>query len=119
MAGARAAGRPVGAWGFSGAAAARCALADGAVALDVRESGEVAGGVIPGAITVPLGELQQRGLDVPRERPVIVYCGHGERAASAASILERGGFTAISNIRGGTGAWTEAGYPLETAAAPA
>lgn len=101
------------------AAEARSVLSNGAVAVDVREPGELASGTIPGAVTIPLGALAGHELDRPNGQPVVVYCGHGERAASAASVLERAGFTSVSNLRDGIGAWRKAEYPIETAGAPA
>lgn len=94
------------------AESARKMIADGAAALDVRELGEFASGHVQGADHVPLGSLQQHLDDVPRDRPVVTYCGMGERATSAASILERAGFRAVLNLKGGVRAWKEAGYEL-------
>jgi rhodanese-related sulfurtransferase len=95
------------------AAAARRALIDGAVALDVREKDEFAGGHLAGALHVPLGELPARAEEVPADRPVVVYCGHGERAATAVSLLERAGHRELINLDGGTEAWEAAGYATE------
>jgi hydroxyacylglutathione hydrolase len=94
------------------AESARKMIADGAAALDVREMGEFASGHVQGADHVPLGSLQQHLDDVPRDRPVVTYCGMGERATSAASLLERAGFRAVLNLKGGVRAWKEAGYEL-------
>ncbi len=86
-------------------ARARQALGEGAVALDVRQPDEFAAGHIEGAIHVPLGSVATRLSEVPRDRPVVVYCGHGERASSAVSLLERAGFASLLNIDGGYDAW--------------
>jgi len=43
---------------------------------------------------------------------VITVCGHGERSATAASLLERRGVR-VANLDGGTSAWIEAGLPVE------
>jgi hydroxyacylglutathione hydrolase len=97
-----------------GAAGARKALLDGALALDVREPDEYAAGHIDGALHVPLGELAERIERLPEGRPVVTYCGHGERAATAVSLLERAGLGPPLNLDGGFGAWEEAGYPVAT-----
>ncbi|MBM3141271.1 MAG: MBL fold metallo-hydrolase, partial [Chloroflexi bacterium] len=82
-------------------------VATGAVPLDVREPDEFAAGHIDGALHIPLGSLPGRESTVPRDRPVVVYCGHGERAATAVSLLERAGLEALRNLDGGFGAWRE------------
>lgn len=98
---------------LKGAAATRQLLTDGGLALDVRESSEFAQGHIPGALHIPLGELESRARTIPRERPIVTYCGHGERSATALSLLERLGFGPLANVDGGFDAWQEAGLPVE------
>jgi hydroxyacylglutathione hydrolase len=100
-----AAGLPVERAALVGGAGARRALADGAVALDVREPAEYAAGHVDGALPVPLGSLAQRLEQLPRDRPIVVYCGHGERAASGVSLLERAGIGPLLNLEGGFEAW--------------
>jgi len=87
------------------ASAAREAIREGAIALDVREPSEFASGHIGGAEHIPLGELSNRASDLPQGRPILAYCGHGERASSAASILERAGHGPLLNLAGGMSAW--------------
>ena len=80
--------------------------------LDVRQRDEYDAGHIPGAIHVELGEVNSTA--VPRE-PVSVMCGHGERAMSAASILERAGHRDITVLQGGPDDWSRArGRALES-----
>ncbi|WP_226762106.1 rhodanese-like domain-containing protein, partial [Arthrobacter sp. SO3] len=59
----------------------------GAQIIDVRESAEVAGGMIPGARHIALGELGGRLDDLDRARPVIAICRSGRRSAAAADQL--------------------------------
>ena len=91
---------------------ARKAVLDGAAVLDVREPGEFASGHIEGAVHAPLGTLEARLDKLPKDRPIVAYCGHGERAASAISMLERAGFQELLNLNGGFGAWKEAGFSV-------
>jgi hydroxyacylglutathione hydrolase len=84
-------------------------LQTGAQPLDVREPDEVERGTIAGAMTIPLGDLPQRLDVVPKGRPLLVYCASGMRSTTAASILERAGIGPAVNLRGGYGAWREAG----------
>lgn len=103
-----AAGHEVARADFVGGSAAREAVARGALPVDIREPDEFAGAHIEGAVHVPLGELEQRVEEIPGDRPLVVYCGHGERASSAVSILERAGHQTLMNIDGGFDAWREA-----------
>jgi len=104
-------GRPIASSAVVDAAQARESLIDGALALDVRERDEYAGEHIPEALHIPLGELARRVEELPAGRPIVAYCGHGERAASAVSILERAGHTGLMNLDGGIEAWRRADLP--------
>ncbi|HUG48355.1 MAG TPA: MBL fold metallo-hydrolase [Candidatus Limnocylindria bacterium] len=105
-------GFPVGSSALVDAPTARRTLIDGAIAIDVREPNEHATGHIEGALHLPLGELAERVEEVPRDRPLVVYCGHGERAASAVSLLEARGFSPLLNLKGGMTAWRKERYKL-------
>jgi rhodanese-related sulfurtransferase len=97
----RASGRPVSSVGFVEGGAARALVADGADVIDVREADEFARGHVPSARHIPLGTLPQHELNGSHADPVVVYCGHGERSSTAASILERKGYRNVANVRGG------------------
>ena len=82
--------------------------------LDVRRTGEYAGGHVPGALNIPLLGL---GRDVERLRSprlTAVICASGYRSSAAASLLLRRGFADVCNVVGGTNAWMAAGYATET-----
>jgi rhodanese-related sulfurtransferase len=80
--------------------------------LDVREPWEYDAGHVPEATLIPLGELQQRVAEVPRNRPVLAICHSGQRSLAAAAYLLRLGYPEVSNVDGGTAAWIERGYPI-------
>ncbi len=109
------AGKPLSKVPLVDASEARSALLDGAAALDVREPNEFAAGHIAEAISIPLGQLAARVGELPRDRPIVAYCGHGERSASGVSILERAGFENLLNMDGGFGAWEKAGFAKQEA----
>ena len=88
---------------------AREALVDGALALDVRERNEFESGHIEGAVNLPVGDLATNLDKIPKNCPIVAYCGHGERSSTALSLLERAGIGPTMNLRGGLGAWQEAG----------
>jgi rhodanese-related sulfurtransferase len=73
--------------------------------LDVRQPEEYAGGYVPKARLIPLGEIDQRLNEIPRDKPVIVVCRSGGRSTSASQKLDNHGFDNIHNMTGGTLAW--------------
>jgi hydroxyacylglutathione hydrolase len=90
------------------------ALAAGQGALlDVRSRAEWAAGHLPGAVNLPLGELEQRLDEVPRGRPLIVQCQTGARAAIAVSLLKARGLEEVVLYTGGFAEWSAAGQPVE------
>jgi hydroxyacylglutathione hydrolase len=82
--------------------------------LDVRAAGEWQAGHIPRALNIPLGELDQRLEEVPRDRPVLVHCQTGARAAMAASILRARGFDVVRQFPGGFAEWQMSDQPVES-----
>jgi NADPH-dependent 2,4-dienoyl-CoA reductase/sulfur reductase-like enzyme/rhodanese-related sulfurtransferase len=68
--------------------------------LDVRDPHEHATGAIPGAQHVPLNQLRARVGEIPRDRPVWVYCAAGQRAYFAQRLLRQRGVDA-RNLSGG------------------
>jgi hydroxyacylglutathione hydrolase len=84
------------------------------VVVDVRGDGEWKAGHLPGSLHLPLGELDGRLGELPRDRPVIVHCQTGARAAMAASLLRARGFREVSQFPGGFAEWSAAGHPVES-----
>jgi len=78
--------------------------------LDVREDFEVAEGMIPGALHIPMGQLGSRLGDLDKDRPIIVVCRSGNRSAVVADALNQAGYTA-DTMAGGMTAWQRAGLP--------
>jgi hydroxyacylglutathione hydrolase len=75
--------------------------------VDVRTGKEWSKGHIEGAVHIPLGDLQARAVEIPRDRPVATMCEGGYRSALAASILARAGVTPVINVAGGMAAWRQ------------
>jgi len=73
---------------------------DRPVLVDVRTADEYRHGHIAGARNIPVDELRDRLHEVPRDRPVIVYCQVGQRGYLATRMLLQKGYTA-SNLSGG------------------
>ncbi len=76
--------------------------------VDVRNPGELEAGIIPGAISLPVGQFADRMDELDPTRPTVVYCAGGYRSSVAASLLRTNGFDDVSDILGGYGAWAEA-----------
>ena len=88
--------------------------------IDVRDTGEWAGGHLDGARSVPLDELRanpERELD--RDAVLVFICAKGSRSLTAAKLAERLGYVHVYNVEGGTAACARAGYELVAARAAA
>jgi hydroxyacylglutathione hydrolase len=82
--------------------------------LDVRQDSEFRSGHLPDATHVELGALAAAA-DRLAPGPTVLMCGHGERAAGAASLLERAGHHHLAVLVGGPDDWAAAtGRPLDT-----
>jgi glyoxylase-like metal-dependent hydrolase (beta-lactamase superfamily II) len=80
--------------------------------VDVRRPAEYASGHVPRAVNVPLDRLPHEAVPgVDPARPAAVICAGGYRSSAAASLHQARGFRTLSNVAGGTSAWTKAGYP--------
>jgi hydroxyacylglutathione hydrolase len=88
---------------------ARRRIANGATLVDVRQTAELDTARIPDAVHVELGDIIAGRK--PDADEAVVFCGHGERSATAASLLERRGIK-VANLIGGIGAWEAAGFPI-------
>lgn len=82
--------------------------------LDVRSPEEYAAGHVPGAVLLPLPELQGRLAELTpnKDEAIYVICEVGGRSARASALLAAEGFQPV-NVDGGTRAWREAGLPVE------
>jgi hydroxyacylglutathione hydrolase len=77
--------------------------------VDVRQASEVADGHLPGAVAVELGALAGDRLPAQLpDGPVTVMCSHGQRAMTAASLLERAGRKELRVVHGGPKEWQRA-----------
>lgn len=85
--------------------------------LDVRSRVEWRAGHLPGAMNIPLGELEECLDALPADRPLVVHCQSGARAAMAAAILHARGRSGARLYGGGFAEWSAAGHPTEGEAA--
>ncbi len=75
--------------------------------LDVRNPDEFVICQIGNPRLIPLQELAQRYDELPRDKPVIVYCHHGVRSLRAAQLLLKNGFVDVKSVYGGINSWSE------------
>lgn len=72
-------------------------LQEGGVIVDVRSTGEYAGGHVKNSINIPLDSLQSNMSKLDKTKPVITCCASGMRSGSAKRILKANGFTEVVN----------------------
>jgi rhodanese-related sulfurtransferase len=86
-----------------------------AIVLDVRDEAEFASGHVPNARHIPVAEMGKRlkELEKFKQRPLVVVCRSGPRAASACALLKKSGFAEVFSLKGGILSWSQASMPLE------
>lgn len=83
--------------------------------IDVRTREEYALGHVPGAVNIPIDELEGRvsELESYRKQDLYLICAVGGRSSRATRLLADKGFERPINVDGGTNGWQSAGYPLQ------
>lgn len=76
----------------------------GSLLLDCREPGEYASGVAEGALLLPMDAVPHHLAELPRDRPITVYCAAGARSAGVAHWLREQGLAEAWSLAGGIGA---------------
>ena len=80
------------------------------VVVDVREPSEIKeSGAIPGAIHIPIGQIEKRMSEVPKNAEVVCYCGGGGRGSRAAEAFVKAGYKTVQYC--GLRDWKKAGLP--------
>lgn len=90
---------------------ARTLAASGAFVLDVREPSEWEEFHAANTTLIPLGQLEQRLSEVPRDREVVVICRSGNRSTTGRDILAKAGYGSVTSMTGGLLAWRAKGFP--------
>ena len=88
--------------------------AEASQVLDVRREPEWNAAHIESATWWPLDNFKISTPEIDRDRPVAVHCKGGYRSMIACSLLQRAGFTNVTNVIGGFDAWQEAKLPVES-----
>jgi rhodanese-related sulfurtransferase len=87
----------------------------GALFVDVREPYELEEVAydIQGMVHIPLGEIQDRIDEFPKNREIIIGCRSGKRSMNACMFLAMNGYTNVRNLHGGIIGWVEDGAPTK------
>ncbi len=80
--------------------------------VDVRTPDEFALGALKGAVNIPLDDMRDRMKEIPRDKPVYLYCGVGLRGYLASNILLQNGYQEVKNLIGGLKLYKAATTPL-------
>ena len=82
--------------------------------LDVRTEEEFDGEHLESATLIPVDELEARLGELPKDKPIIVYCMSGRRSTKASEILLKSHFSPVYNMTGGIEEWLEKKYPVSS-----
>jgi adenylyltransferase/sulfurtransferase len=77
------------------------------VLLDVRRPDEVAIAALPGAVHIPIEEIEERAGELDADAETVVYCHHGVRSLSVAVYLRNLGFRNVTSLAGGIDVWSQ------------
>ncbi|MCE7791642.1 sulfurtransferase TusA family protein [Salipaludibacillus sp. CUR1] len=73
--------------------------------IDVREPAEYVFSHVPGAVSIPLGELEERMGEIDKESEIHVICRTGNRSNMAAQQLAENGYDKVFNVKPGMSEW--------------
>lgn len=82
--------------------------------IDVREDEEVLQVAydVPNIMHIPLSQIRERMLEIPKNQEIIIVCRSGGRSMQATTFLAEKGYDAI-NLQGGIIAWQQQGFPTK------
>lgn len=80
--------------------------------LDVRTPQEYRQARLAGSVLIPIGEFERRVSEVPKNRPVLVYCAVGSRSKLVANYLAKHGYPEVYNMSDGIVGWYRSGFPI-------
>lgn len=80
--------------------------------LDVRTAQEHGQARLAGSVLIPIGEFERRINEVPKNKPVLVYCAVGSRSRLVANYLSKRGNQEVYNMTDGIVGWYRNGFPI-------
>lgn len=93
----------------------QAAVDSGSVFVDVREPYEIdeVSYAIEGQLQIPLGSIQTRMSEIPKDANVIIGCRSGARSMQACQFLNMNGYANVKNLAGGIMGWVNDGCPTK------
>ena len=86
--------------------------------VDVRSSAEMARGMLPGAVAMPMHVIPVRTDELRKASKIVFYCQSGARSGQVCAFLQQHGFDQVFNLAGGIADWQRRGYVDEGALQP-
>nr|WP_207145013.1 rhd_2599 family sulfurtransferase [Allochromatium vinosum] len=90
----------------------RLADTEDVLLVDIRTPAEIAQGMIPDALQLPMHLIPLKMGEIPKDRDVVIYCRSGARSYQACAYLMQQGYNRVLNLRGGIIAWARHGLPI-------
>lgn len=81
--------------------------------VDIRTPAEMAQGIIPDSLMLPMHLIPIRMSELPKDKDVVLYCRSGARSYQACAYMMQQGHARAINLRGGIIAWARHGYPVK------
>jgi rhodanese-related sulfurtransferase len=81
--------------------------------LDVRTPQEFSQAKMKGSVLIPINEIERRIGEVPKNRPILVFCAVGSRSSQVAGFLVNKGYGEVYNMTDGLVGWYRNGFQLE------
>lgn len=82
-------------------------LLDKVAIIDVRSPSEFGASHLPGAVNIPVSDMQRRLDEVPRDRLTVFICRSGARSLTASAIATRAGLAKVAHLEGGLLGWAK------------
>jgi len=99
--------------GISSAEAKKLLAKGNIFLLDVRTPQEFSQARLSGAVLIPTVEFERRINEVPKNKPILVYCAVGSRSKSVADLLTQRGYKEIYHMTDGIVGWYRNGFPIQ------
>ena len=80
--------------------------------LDVRTTQEYQQAHLQGAVLIPIDQVEKRLGEIPRNKPILVYCAVGSRSKPVAGFLAEQGFKEVYHMSDGIVGWYRNGFPI-------
>ncbi|KIE44068.1 rhodanese-like domain-containing protein [Geobacter anodireducens] len=80
--------------------------------LDVRTPDEYRQARLSGSVLIPINEVERRIAQIPKGRPVLIYCAVGSRSGLVAGYLTQRGYGEVYNMHDGIVGWYRNGFPI-------